>query len=64
MKVYSQEIKDGLGESIVNDTTVAFCSPATLSEPRVDTFDKLLETVKASSNPNQIDLYYLKSVLV
>ena len=64
MKVYSQEIKDGLGESIVNDTTVAFCSPAILSEPRIDTFDKLLETVKASSNPNQIDLYYLKSVLV
>jgi hypothetical protein len=64
MKVYSQEIKDGLGENIVNDTTVAFCSQAILSEPRIDSFDKLLETVKASSNPNQIDLYYLKSVLV
>jgi hypothetical protein len=64
MKVYAQEINDGLAERISNDTTVAFCSPAMLSEPKVDVIEKLLDTVKASSNPNQIDLYYIKSILV
>jgi hypothetical protein len=64
MKVYSQEINDGLAERINADTTVAYCSQAILSEPKVDILEKLLQTVKASSNPNQIDLYYIKSILV
>lgn len=63
MKVYAQEIADGVSERIKNDTSVAYCSQAFLSTES-GSIKELLAKVKASSNPNQIDLYYLKSVLV
>jgi hypothetical protein len=63
MKIYAQEIADGLEERINSDTTVAYCSPAVLSN-ETNQIKKLLDKVKASSNPNQIDLYYIKSILV
>ena len=63
MKIYAQEIADGVSERVKNDTTVAYCSQAILSNETYD-IKSLLDKVKASSNPNQIDLYYIKSILV
>ena len=76
MKAYAQEIKDGLQELIENNTTIAYCSPVisetnTLStaagkyeEDRALALNFLgLEDTQAE-NKEQIDLYYLSSVLV
>lgn len=63
MKIYAQEIADGVSERIKNDTSIAYCSQAILTT-ETESVKDLLDKVKASSNPNQIDLYYLKSVLV
>jgi hypothetical protein len=63
MKIYAQEILDGLSETIKSNNSIAYCSPAIIS----DTTNNypLIEKIKATSaNPKQIDLYYLKSVLV
>jgi len=63
MKIYAQEIADGVSERVKSDTTVAYCSQAILTNETHNISD-LLDKVKASSNPNQIDLYYLNSILV
>lgn len=63
MKIYAQEIADGLSERIKSDTTVAYCSQAILTT-ETNSIKRLIDKVKASSNPNQIDLYYIKSILV
>lgn len=66
MKVYQQEILDGLSESIKAQASVAYCAPAVLvTEAETSSWDlDFINKIKASSNPNQIDLYYIKSVLV
>ena len=76
MKAYAQEIEDGLQELIENNTTIAYCAPVisetnTLSttagkyeEDRALALNFLgLEDTQAE-NKEQIDLYYLSSVLV
>jgi hypothetical protein len=63
MKIYAQEIADGLSERIKSDTTIAYCSQAVLTTEK-NSIKRLIDKVKASSNPNQIDLYYIKSILV
>jgi hypothetical protein len=63
MKIYAQEIADGVSERIKSDTTVAYCSQAVLTT-ETNSIKRLIDKVKASSNPNQIDLYYIKSILV
>ena len=76
MKAYAQEIKDGLQELIENNTTIAYCSPVISEAPTLSTaagkYDKDramalnflgLENSQAE-NKEQIDLYYLSSVLV
>jgi hypothetical protein len=66
MKIYQQEVLDGLSDAIRAQASVAYCAPAVLV--RVDETTSLdndfIRKIKASSNPNQIDLYYMKSVLV
>lgn len=64
MKIYQQEILDGLSESIKANASIAYCAPATLIEDSKNVSYKIIDKIKASSNPNQIDLYYIKSVLV
>jgi len=69
MKIYQQEILDGLSEQIKAQASIAYCAPAMLvNEKDLDNTWNVsrsnIEKIKASSNPNQIDLYYLKSVLV
>jgi hypothetical protein len=64
MKIYAQEILDGLSEAIGSKNSIAYCSPALIAEPTNNSLP-CVEKIKASSaNPKQIDLYYLKSVLV
>jgi len=64
MKIYAQEILDGLSEAIESTNSIAYCSPAIISEP-TDISSERIKKIKASSaNQKQIDLYYLKSVLV
>jgi hypothetical protein len=65
MKIYNQEILDGLGDAIKAQASVAYCAPAVLvSEHNSPDISNIINKLKASSNPNQIDLYYIKSVLV
>lgn len=63
MKIYNQEILDGLSEQIKAQSSIAYCTQAVLSNGRYNR-PNIINKIKASSNPNQIDLYYLKSVLV
>ena len=68
MKIFAQEIADNLAEKIQADTTVAYCAPVVLAPPADNgTLHKLIASqfqTEASANPNQIDLYYLSSILV
>jgi prefoldin subunit 5 len=64
MKIYAQEILDGVAEAIKSQNSIAYCSPAIISDSQ-HTPPSYIEKIKASSaNPKQIDLYYIKSVLV
>jgi len=69
MKVYNQEILDGLYDIVKSQASVAYCAPAVLvndidQDSSLDVVRGLIQKIKASSNPNQVDLYYLKSILV
>lgn len=69
MKVYAQEITDGLAEVIQQKNSVAYLSPAmeTSSVDHKFINDKSIASIMqaaATSNPDQIDLFYLTSVLV
>ena len=65
MQIYSKEIEDGVAELVRSSASMAYCMPASLSvDTRSDSVD-FAEKVKAeSANPKQIDLYYIKSILV
>lgn len=69
MKIYAQEITDGLAEVIQQKNSVAYLSPAMETKSVDHKFinDKSLASIMqaaATSNPDQIDLFYLTSVLV
>ena len=64
MKIYQQEISDGLGEAIASSTSIACDSLALVSDSSTCDLDHLLSKIKADANPDQIDLFYIKSVLV
>lgn len=66
MKIFENEIKDGVSELVQAQCAIAYCTPIIISDqPKDLAFDKLLSKIKAeNANPKQIDLYYLKSVLV
>jgi len=69
IKIYQKEIDDGVGDLVKTTASVAYCSEATLHQGDVssvketvsdkDILDKIL-----AENKDQIDLYYLESVLV
>ena len=63
MKIYNQEVLDGLSEQIKAQGSIAYCSQAVLSNGQYNR-PNIIDKIRASSNPNQVDLYYLKSVLV
>jgi hypothetical protein len=69
MKVYQQEILDGLSEQVKAQASIAYCAPAVIvtdvdSDQTWNISRSNIDKIKASSNPDQIDLYYLKSILV
>lgn len=65
MKIYEQEIKDGIADVVQTNASIAYCMPATLCENGDENQVAIAEKIKADSgNPKQIDLFYLKSVLV
>ena len=65
MKIYPQEISDGVADLVQSSASVAYCAPAILcSDGDAETI-AFAEKVKAeSANPKQLDLYYIKSILV
>lgn len=72
IKIYQKEIDDGIGELVKSTASVAYCSEATIKKgevpfPELKTLTDLeverLGIAKAE-NKDQIDLYYLESVLV
>jgi len=68
IKSFPAEKKAGLDDLIRSNATIAYCSLASsssseLSDEEKQKIENLLQT-SAKSNPDQIDLYYLDSVLV
>ena len=63
MKIYKSEIKDGLQDVLLSNNTLAWCSvaegynPSTVNESSA--INKLI-----AENQDQLDLYYLQSILV
>tara|TARA_Y100000310_G_scaffold339756_1_gene433467 strand:+ start:38 stop:1540 length:1503 start_codon:yes stop_codon:yes gene_type:complete len=73
MKIYESEIKDGLAEILSSNASVACYAIAETYKPEKSTeeFNNLMEVIAENSNElsvaqneEQIDLYYLKSILV
>ena len=71
IKIFQNEINDGIGELVKSTASVAYCSQATtfkgqqFSEKLASAMEntKVAEKILAE-NKDQIDLYYLESVLV
>ena len=63
MKIYKSEIKDGLQDVLLSNNTLAWCAVAEGYNPsttqKSSTIDKLI-----AENQDQLDLYYLQSILV
>jgi hypothetical protein len=62
IKVYAQEISDGLGEIIANNNSIAYLSLA--RESNRTKIKRPFEVSSASANLSQIDLFYMESILV
>ena len=64
IKIFQNEINDGIGELVKSTASVAYCSEASVrtnitEAEAVNTVEKIV-----AENKDQIDLYYLESVLV
>ena len=65
MKIYSQEISDGIADLVQSRASVAYCMPARIVDSTESASIEFAEKVRAeSANPKQLDLYYITSVLV
>ena len=68
MEIYKAEIEDGLGDLLSSTNSVAYCGVAKCFTPSTEEQEsmKLIasEASEASDNKDQIDLFYLESVLV
>jgi len=65
MNIYPQEIKDGVANLVQSSASVAYCAPATLCKVGDSESIAFADKLKAeSANPKQVDLYYIKAVLV
>src|SRR5210317_93961 len=64
IKIYQHEINDGIGELVKSTASVAYCSEASV-RTNVTEADVVHAAQKiVAENKDQIDLYYLESVLV
>ena len=69
IKIYQKEIEDGVGDLVKSTASVAYCSEATLHKGTVESAKEIIADENVLSkviaeNKDQIDLYYLESVLV
>jgi len=68
MKIYPQEISDGLEKALASNNTIAYCSLAEKHVPAEKSKNEDLEKIIAANlneaNKDQLDLFYLKSILV
>jgi hypothetical protein len=67
--IFKREISDGLEAAIASQNSVAYCSPLTMAPERSgEVFDPQLmmdkDEVAIAENLDQIDLFYLSSILV
>jgi hypothetical protein len=63
---FKSEVEAGLGDIIQSQSSVAYYSEAAVASSKNDQelIPESLRKIIAESNPNQIDLYYLESLLV
>jgi len=65
MEIYKAEIEDGLGDLLSSTNSVAYCGVAKCFSPSTEQQESMkLIASEASENKDQIDLFYLESVLV
>ena len=65
MEIYKAEIQDGLGDLLSSTNSVAYCGVAKCFSPSTEEQESMkLIASEASENKDQIDLFYLESVLV
>ena len=69
IKIYQKEINDGIGDLVKSTASVAYCSEATLHKSDIAVAREIIANEDVLSkviaeNKDQIDLYYLESVLV
>ena len=69
LKIFKHEINDGIGELVKSTASVAYCLEPSLNKGTLDAAKELIADEKVLSkviaeNKDQIDLYYLESVLV
>lgn len=65
MEIYKAEIEDGLGDLLSSTNSVAYCGVAKCFTPSIEEQESMkLIASEASENKDQIDLFYLESVLV
>ena len=71
IKIFKSEIEDGIGELVKSTASVAYCSEAIMFKGQEfsEKLAKAMENTEAAEkilaeNKDQIDLYYLESVLV
>jgi uncharacterized coiled-coil protein SlyX len=65
MEIYKAEIQDGLGDLLSSTNSVAYCGVAKCFSPSTEQQESMkIMASEASDNKNQIDLFYLESVLV
>jgi len=63
MKIYQSEIDDGLRDQVLSNNTLAWDIVAESFTPEVNMKSSAIEKIVAE-NKDQIDLYYLRSILV
>ena len=67
ISIYDQEIKDGLADQLKNNSVVCYAAAQTTDQPSQDDVERAVNTLKNSAiaeNKDQIDLFYIKSILV
>lgn len=65
MKIYESEIKDGLGDLLSSTNSVAYCGVAKCFNPSEEQQKSMkIMASEGSEDKDQIDLFYLESVLV
>ena len=69
IKIYQKEIDDGVGDLVKSTASVAYCSEATVNKGSLEAAKEIISDQDildkvVAENKDQIDLYYLESVLV